>query len=218
MIRRTARVLSLAALAATLGAVAAAEEWRIPAETNFLTGYPGLNEDGSVNMVVEIPAGTNAKWETTETGDALEWRTLDSGRRVVDYLAYPGNYGMIPSTRLPKRLGGDDEPLDVVLLGPAVARGKVVRVRPVGVLRLLDDGERDDKIVAVPLEGPFADVEDLSDLDDRYPGARSILETWFVRHQGSGRTKSKGFADQDEAMEIVEAAAAVFASEVTSGS
>ena len=43
--------------------------------------------------------------------------------REVKYLGYPGNYGMIPRTLLPKELGGDGDPLDVIVLGPAVERG-----------------------------------------------------------------------------------------------
>jgi len=218
MIRRALRIGFLALLVVTIVAGAGGDEWRLGAETNFLKGYPCRNEDGSVNMVVEIPAGTNQKWETTKSGDALEWEMRENGRRVVDYLAYPANYGMIPRTRLPKHLGGDGDPLDVVLLGPAVARGSVVAVHPIGVLRLLDDSEQDDKIVAVPDAGPFAGVTDLAALEDRYPGVTTILETWFARYKGRDRMKSKGFADRDEAMEIVEAASAWFASEASAGS
>jgi inorganic pyrophosphatase len=213
-----ARVALVLGLCVGTVACAGAEEWRLPAETNFLLGFPGVNDDGTVNMVVEIPAGTNAKWETTKSGDALEWELRETGRRIVDYLAYPANYGMIPRTKLPKELGGDGDPLDVVLLGPAIARGDVIAVHPIGVLELLDDGAQDDKIIAVPMEGPFAGVTNLEELESRYPGTAEILETWFAHYKGPGRIESKGFADRGVALEIVGAAADAFRVEATSGS
>ena len=72
---------------------------------------------------------------------------------------------MVPRTLLPESDGGDGDPLDVIILGPAVPRGSVVEVRPVAVLDLLDQGERDDKILAVPVSGPLSDVIDLKSLN-----------------------------------------------------
>ena len=73
--------------------------------------------------MIEIPTGTTAKWEVVKPSGELRWE-FDQGRpRVVRYLGYPGNYGMIPRTLLPKEEGGDGDPLDVVVLGPAVPRG-----------------------------------------------------------------------------------------------
>jgi inorganic pyrophosphatase len=97
-----------------------------------------------------------------------------------------------------------------VLLGPALERGSVVEARPVGVLRLLDGGERDDKIIAVPLVGPFEEVRSLEQLDRDYPGVLEILETWFTRYKGPGVLVSEGFADRAEALRRVEAAVAAF--------
>ena len=51
--------------------------------------------------MVEIPAGSNDKWEVDKTSGALYWEQEDGKPRVVQYLAYPGNYGMIPRTSLP---------------------------------------------------------------------------------------------------------------------
>jgi inorganic pyrophosphatase len=174
-----------------------------PAATNLIDDPPAVAGVGLVHVVVEIPAGTNDKWEVGKADGVLRWEQRDGRPRVVQYLAYPGNYGMIPRTSLPRSLGGDGDPLDVLLLGPRVERGALVAARPVGVLRLADDGERDDKILAVPTSGPFSDVATLDALDARYPGALAIVETWFTHYKGPGRVASAGFEDEREAWATV---------------
>jgi len=195
----------------------APEGTRMQGPVNYWTGHPAVNEDGSVNVVVEIPAGTNAKWEVTEDGSALEWERVEEGLRVVRYLPYPANYGMIPSTVQDAATGGDGDPLDVLVLGSAAERGSVVRVRLVGVLRLLDDGERDDKLLAVPLEGSLSDVGDLDELRSRHPGITTIVETWFSHYKGPARIESRGYADAAAAREILEEAVAAFVSGTRGG-
>jgi inorganic pyrophosphatase len=69
---------------------------------NLLTSAPTRNPDGSVNALIEIPAGTNAKWEVNEEG-VLEWEMKDGKPRVVRYLAYPGSYGRCRARSSPRR-------------------------------------------------------------------------------------------------------------------
>ena len=125
----------------------------IVGEHNLLEGYPARNEDGTVNIVVECPAGTIVKWEVQPDGVlrvqedylGIGWKGLSA----VDFLAYPANYGMIPGTLMAREAGGDGEPLDVMVLGGAIDRGTVVRARLIGAIALLDDAEQDDKLLAV---------------------------------------------------------------------
>lgn len=168
---------------------------------------PPITASGAVNVVVEIPAGTTAKYEMDKSSGTLEHERLDDGSlRYVDYLGYPGNYGFVPGTLLPSEEGGDGDPLDVVVLGPAAERGVLLRTRVIGVLRLKDGGEADDKLVAVELDGPLGDVESMDDLDRRYPGVSRILETWFVNYKGPGELKSGGFGTTEEANQILKQA------------
>ena len=181
---------------------------------SFVDGYPAFPDadptSALFHFVVEIPAGTNDKWEVDKETGGLHWEEKDGRPRVVQYLAYPGNYGMIPSTTLPEAIGGDGDPLDVLLLGPALERGSVVVARPIGVLRLLDGGERDDKILAVREEGPLSDVRNLSMLDSRYAGARTIIETWFTSYKGPGKMTSDGFGEAEEALAVIREASRHF--------
>jgi inorganic pyrophosphatase len=181
-----------------------------PGDTDFLTDIEAVNPDGTVNVVVEIPTGTTAKWEVTKPDGRLEWELEDGAPRVVAYLGYPGNYGMVPRTLLPEELGGDGDPLDVIVLGEAVPRGRVVRTRIVGVLKLLDDGEQDDKLIAVREDTPFWTVDDMTGLEHEFPGAREIVETWFTYYKGRGEMESKGTGDAATGRAILEAARKAF--------
>jgi inorganic pyrophosphatase len=130
----------------------------------------------------------------------------------VDYLGYPGNYGSIPGTALPKELGGDGDPLDVIVLGQAVPRGEIVDVRVIGVLKMLDGGEQDDKLIAVLAEdSPFAHIESMAQLDAEYPGVSQIVDLWFANYKGpDGGMEGLGFEDAEAARTVLEAAAANF--------
>lgn len=161
--------------------------------------------DGALHVLVEIPAGTCDKWEVDEDG-VLRWELAGGEPRVVRYLPYPGNYGMVPGTLVAAEDGGDGDPLDVLVLGPAAERGALLRVRPLGVLRLLDGGETDDKLVAVEEGTPLAAAADLADLDARFPGVTAIVETWFTRYKGPGATEARGWGDRAEAERAVERA------------
>ncbi len=187
---------------------------RVAAEDgpDYVDGILASPAPGTINVVVEIPGGTNDKWEVDKTSGTLEWEQLDGRPRVVQYLSYPGNYGMVPRTSLPSELGGDGDPLDVLLLGPRVERGAVVRARPIGVLRLVDDGERDDKILAVQSTGPLSGIGDLETLEADYPGVLLIVKTWFANYKGAGRVEPGELGDVDVALAIVDEASSYYES------
>lgn len=181
--------------------------------TEELMGLKAFNEDGTVRAIVEIPTGTSAKWEVSKDDPkAVYWEYKNDKPRVVNYLGYPGNYGSIPGTDLPKELGGDGDPLDVIVLGQAVPRGEVVDVRVIGVLKMLDGGEQDDKLIAVlAKDSPFAHMESMAQLDAEYPGVSQIIDLWFANYKGpDGGMEGLGFEDASIARTVLEAAAANF--------
>jgi len=153
-------------------------------EANFWSGYDPVNLDGTINVVVEIPAGTTAKYEVVTKNGTIELEQKNGKPRFVQYLGYPCNYGNLPRSILAKKKGGDGDPLDVLLLGPAAPTGSVVKGRAIGILSLVDGGEVDDKVVAVMQTGPFATVSSIDDLNRRFPGVTSILQTWFTSYKG----------------------------------
>ena len=162
-----------------------------------------LNSDGSVNMVVEISAGTTAKYEMNKKTHQIVMDSIDGQPRYINYLGYPGNYGMIPNTILPKSEGGDGDPLDILLLGVTQPRGTIQKVRVVGVMKLLDNGEQDDKILAVPTTKKWSKVQNIGDLDLHFPGARDIVSTFFTNYKAKGEMVFESWGDQEEAMRVV---------------
>jgi inorganic pyrophosphatase len=113
---------------------------------------------------------------------------------------------MVPRTRLGKELGGDGDPLDVLVLGPALPRGTVVAVRVLGAIRLTDAGAKDDKLVAVVPHSPFDEARSIVDLDRSHPGITTILRVWFENYKGAGALQCTGFVGPEAAAELLRAA------------
>ena len=106
---------------------------------------PGADSPEIVRMIVEIPQHSANKYEYD--GNLGVFR-LD--RALYSPLHYPGDYGFIPST-----LGLDNDPLDILVLVEVPSfPGCLMEVRPIGVLRMVDQGQRDSKILAVTHNDP----------------------------------------------------------------
>jgi len=180
------------------------DELTITGSKNFIKDYEPTNPDGTINFVVEIPTGTNGKWEVTKDGTKLAWEIKNEKPRVVKYLGYVGNYGMIPQT-----LSGDEDPLDVLAIGPAMPRGALARAKLLGVLKYRESdaqtGPMDDKLIAILPDSPiFDDVNSLKELDEKYPEISTIASLWFSNYKGPGEMFFQGVGDLDEAKTIFE--------------
>ena len=189
---------------------AKSDPYHLIGERSFLTGYEPLNADSTINMIVEIPTGTTAKWEVDKNDGSMRWEFRNDKPRVVQYLGYPGNYGMIPRTSLPKDQGGDGDPLDIIVLGDPMPRGAVIRAKLLGVLKLLDTNEQDDKLIAVRADTPLYAANNLAELDERFPGVTAIVETWFSNYKGAGLMQSLGYGEVAEAKAILATAIKAF--------
>ena len=170
---------------------------------NLLKDFPAINKDGFVNAVVEIPSGTTEKWELNKASGKIEWEKVEGDRRIVNYIGYPGNYGMIPQTLLAKANGGDGDPLDILVLGPPAARGSVVSCKLIGVLYLKDRGEQDDKLIAVAANSPFENLQSIEDLNQNFYGVSKIISTWFSNYKGPDMMQAEGFGDAEAANKVL---------------
>ncbi len=110
-----------------------------------------------INVIVEIPKGSKNKYEIDkETGLIKLDRAMKSAQD------YPFDYGFVPQS-----LWEDGDALDVILLTTyPLSTGILVEARPVAVMRMIDGGEGDDKVIAVPKNDPrWEEVQDLSDIN-----------------------------------------------------
>ena len=165
---------------------------------------PAFTERG-LQVVVEIPAGTNHKIEYDEAKKAFAVDQRDGRDRIIDFLPYPGNYGFIPSTFMDPARGGDGGALDVLLISEAVPTGTVLEARPIAALLLMDEGRLDTKIIAVPADSSrqVMKAQNFQEFSITYDGAKHIIENWFLYYDGLGATAFKGWRDEQFALEAV---------------
>ena len=149
-------------------------------QIDLLHGIEPLTEDGMLRAVIEIPAGSTEKWEISKDGKAMNRKFKNGKPGTVNYLGYPANYGFIPKTIMMRAKGGDGNPLDVIVLGNALPRGKVVNVKPVGILKITDKGKQDDKLITIHSSSPFyTTINSINEMKEMYPGILAILQLWF---------------------------------------
>jgi inorganic pyrophosphatase len=175
--------------------------------TNYLHDIVPFTSDSLVNVVIEIPAGTSQKWEVDKVTGQIEWEqvTPDSFR-VINYLPYPASYGFVPQTLLPGANGGDGDPVDVFVLGSSIAREKIVKVRIVGIIHMLDDNESDSKLLAVNIDGPGFDVNSYEMLINNYPGVIDIIKLWLQHYKGPNKVKILSVNDEIDAVQYLKSA------------
>ncbi|KAK7936600.1 inorganic pyrophosphatase [Apiospora aurea] len=150
--------------------------------------------EGSLNMVVEVPRWTNAKFEITRDerinpiGQNVKGGQLRFTNNCFPYRGYLWNYGALPQTwedphhvHPDTGLPGDNDPLDVLDIGRAVGvTGQVKRVKVLGILGLLDGGETDWKVIAMDVRDSLSEVvNDVSDVETYFPGLLDATRDFF---------------------------------------
>ena len=108
------------------------------------------------NVVIEVPQGSKVKYELEKETGALK---VD--RVLYSSVVYPWNYGFIPQT-----LAEDEDPLDaIILMQEPVAPLSLLKVKPIGMLNMVDEGEPDENIICVLTDDPqynsYTSVEEL---------------------------------------------------------
>ncbi len=152
-----------------------------------------------INVVIEIPAGSKNKYEYDEAMDEIK---LD--RVGYAAMAHPYDYGFIPETR-----SEDGDHLDAfVILDHSVFPGCVVAGRPVGIVKMIDDGEMDEKIICVPATDPRYDhITDLSGLSPHLPKEIQHFFEHYKDLQGK-KTEIQGWDGAAAAKEVIKSAQA----------
>jgi inorganic pyrophosphatase len=171
---------------------------------NLVYSLPiGKNPPFEVNCLVEIPKGGTNKYEYDRQLGVFK---LD--RVLYEAVFYPTEYGVIPQT-LNKE---DGDPLDVMVLSTfPTFPGCLVSCRPIGVLRLIDSGEEDNKIIAVPADDPrFEEIKELDDLTTHTK--KEIKNFWenYAELQPEKKIKVEGWSGKEKAHELIKLASKNF--------
>lgn len=158
----------------------------------------GKNPPDDINVVIEVPIGGEPiKYEMDK-----EAGTLVVDRFLYTPMRYPGNYGFVPHT-----LSDDGDPIDVLVANTRpIIPGAVINVRPIGVLKMDDEGGGDEKIIAVPsnkLTLRYANVRNYTDLPEI---TWKQIEHFFVHYKDlePGKwVKLIGWGDAAEAQRLI---------------
>jgi len=158
----------------------------------------GDNAPEVVNVVIEIQKGSVNKYEMDKK----------TGRIVLDrvngtMLGYPADYGYVPDT-----LCDDGDPLDALLIiTESVPPAVVVPARPVGVLRMVDDGEGDEKLICVPADDvTHTHIQSVEDLG---PNFKPMVEHFYSHYKDwkkdwkGSPVSFNGWGDANEAKKVI---------------
>ena len=158
---------------------------RIPAQPKF----------GLLNVLIEIPAGSKNKYEFDKDLNAF---ALD--RVLYSSVQYPYDYGFVPNT-----LADDGDPLDgMVLIDQPTFPGCVIAARPIGMLEMIDDGDRDEKILCVPDKDPrYSQIHSLKDVA---PHRLDEIAEFFGTYKKLEKkvTEILGWKDIDQVKPLIE--------------
>lgn len=158
-----------------------------------------------VTALIEIPRGSSVKYEfDKETG------LLRVDRFLYSAVFYPGDYGFVPQTYC-----DDGDPLDVLIhTSTPVAPGVIGTVRILGVMRMVDSGEQDDKLIGVWDEDPrMADYADISDLPQHWIAeAKNFMETYKILQKKA--VKITAVEGRDAAIAVLKEARELYESKI----
>ncbi len=160
-----------------------------------LSRIPAQPEPGLVNVLIEIPAGSKNKYEFDKDLQAF---ALD--RVLYSSVQYPYDYGFIPNT-----LADDGDPLDgMVIMDEPTFPGCVIAARPIGMLKMIDGGDADEKILCVPDNDPrYTEVKSLKDIA---PHRLEEIAEFFKTYKNLQKkvTEIQGWEDVDAVKPLVE--------------
>lgn len=156
--------------------------------------FLGENAPEQFRIIIEIPRGSANKYEVDkETG------LIKLDRVSYSAMYYPMDYGFAPQT-----YWYDKDPLDVLMLSThPLLPGIMVEVRPIGGMTMNDDGDSDDKIIAVPVEDPR--FKHYKDIDDIAPHVKEELKHFFETYKQLQKkeVKVEGFYNKEKAVATV---------------
>eukprot|EP00244_Chara_vulgaris_P007272 TRINITY_DN2732_c0_g1_i1.p1 TRINITY_DN2732_c0_g1~~TRINITY_DN2732_c0_g1_i1.p1 ORF type:complete len:235 (+),score=49.20 TRINITY_DN2732_c0_g1_i1:98-706(+) len=160
------------------------------------------------NVVIEIGKGSKVKYELDKRSGLIK---VD--RVLYSSVVYPHNYGFVPRT-----LCEDEDPLDVlVLMQEPVLPGTFLRAKAIGLMPMIDQGEKDDKIIAVCADDP--EFRHLNGIGDLSPHRLAEIKRFFedYKKNENKQVAVDEFLDAKEAIRAVQSAMDMYAACIVEG-
>ena len=173
-------------------------DYRIISNKHLINDLPYKSND-LYQILVEIPTGSRDKWEVNHETGNLEWEFKNGKPRQVKFLGYPGNYGFIPQT-----LSGDNDPLDIIVLSETAQRGATLNIKVIGMIRLMDKGEEDNKVIAITIKGGFSKIDSLKEMLLKKPNVIKIIKDWFEGYKAPGKIVFMGYENRKNTIAHIE--------------
>ena len=162
----------------------------------------GEEAPNTVTAVIEVPMGSNVKYELDKHSGLIK---VD--RTLFSSVHYPANYGFIPQTYCE-----DHDPLDVLVLGQeSLVPLCLVRAKPIGLMKMIDQGEPDDKVIAVHFDDQeYAHYDSIDELPPhRLNQVRRFFEDYKLLERKA--VTVEGFLGPDEARDAIKRAQDLYA-------
>jgi inorganic pyrophosphatase len=158
-------------------------------------GFPKL-----VNVLIEIPMGSNVKYEYDE-----EEEVVKVDRVLYTSMVYPFNYGFVPGTK-----ADDGDPIDVLVISnQPFYPGTVIEARPIGMIRMTDEEGVDTKIIAVPkdkIDPTFSNIREITDIPDALKNKMVHFFEHYKELEPGKWVKISGWGTASEAIDNIKKA------------
>ncbi|UFX82539.1 inorganic diphosphatase [Candidatus Absconditicoccus praedator] len=152
-------------------------------------------QNETINCIIEIPKNSMVKYEFNKDNN-----TIEVDRFFTTPMPIPYNYGLIPQTYNEE----DKDPLDVIILSNyEINPGSLCEADVIGILHMIDSGESDDKVIAIPKKEPFyGNIKEINEIPENIKNQREFFLSYYKKLDGKS-TEVTGWSDKHSAIEKI---------------
>lgn len=172
-----------------------------------ISNTPAFTNSNHLNAVIEKPAQISVANSKVNFGEKFKSDSNYSESELSILFDQIGNYGFIAGTINHKATEGDGKPVEIMILANPERTGKIIEVKPIGILKLIEKEKLDYKVIALPVTSKNTVLEASSfiQLQSEYPNILKAVEIWFQNKNSIPDNNIVGWGDEKEAIAFVSA-------------